>query len=108
MTLRGRIVLLGLMAFAGLAIMLGQNLFQFWRDYQHQAEFGAFVERVAADVDVVHQLQRERGLTAAYLGDPGAETAQALEVQRAATDQALQATRNWTGAAEADGLLLHR
>lgn len=48
------------------------------------------LERADVSASIVHQLQRERGLTAAYLALPDRASREALDEQRRASDQALR------------------
>lgn len=88
MTLKGRILLLALLAVASLFYILGAR---FVTESQEQSEKQVLLARMETAEKLsglVHELQKERGISAGYLVSQSKNNAALLDAQRAATDQA--------------------
>jgi diguanylate cyclase (GGDEF)-like protein len=87
MTIKTRILLLALLAVASLLYILGAR---FITENQERSEKRALLARMEAAEKLsglVHELQKERGISAGYLVNQSKNNAVLLDVQRAATDQ---------------------
>jgi methyl-accepting chemotaxis protein len=61
--------------------------------YRNASEVGELVEVSVAASALVHEVQKERGMTAGFVGSQGERFAAELPVQQRLTDQSLQALR---------------
>ena len=86
LSIRNRLLLVLLALVAGMLFFAGQ---QVWDKYQTTRNLGAVRLLAALAVDasaVVHELQKERGLSAGFIGSKGSKFQADLEQQRKATD----------------------
>lgn len=88
MTIKAKIILLGLLAVASLSYILGTRVLSDGREHVEKLEFLNRLETAAGLSALVHELQRERGVTAGYLVTGSAANADLLQAQRTATDKA--------------------
>lgn len=88
MTIKTKIVLLGLLAIAGLSYILGVRIVTEGREHAERLEFLTRLEAADKLSSLVHELQKERGLSAGYLVIHSASNTQLLKLQRANTDKA--------------------
>jgi len=88
MTIKTKIVLLGLLAIASLSYILGIRIVTEGREHAAKLEFVARLEAAAGLSALVHELQKERGISAGYLVIRSPENTTRLYSQRTATDRA--------------------
>lgn len=101
MTIKTRITLIGIMAVGGLVfLLLGMMTTEFSRYRQQHlvVEELALISELSA---LVHELQKERGLSTGFLAAPEAGYRDSLLLQQAATDRKLNALRRAEGGLEA-------
>jgi len=85
----GRIAItaiLPLLAFAGFA---ANGLLEKWSNYQSARGVTAVIETIPSVSNLVHQLQRERGASATFVGSKGQSLGDVMRNQRVATDKAI-------------------
>ncbi len=75
----------GFMALA-LIFVLFKNIYEAWQVKQQYDHFNEVLFLSHEASHLIHELQRERGLTSAYLAYPNQENFQALQAQRSQTD----------------------
>jgi methyl-accepting chemotaxis protein len=85
-TLRGRLLLLFGLVLAGTLYYSVVNLLGDWRQLRQSREVSAIVRTAIAVSGVVHELQKERGLSAGFIGSKGAKFVEELKKQRELTD----------------------
>lgn len=88
MSLRMRLVLLSLVGVAGLFVFAGILISQEWVDRSASKRAIRDVSNGRALSALVHELQKERGLSAGLIGAEGGDFVEPLAAQRAATDAA--------------------
>lgn len=88
MTIKTKIMLLGLLAVASLAYVLGVRIVTGSREHAAKLEFVSRMESAEKLSALVHELQKERGITAGYLVIPSKRNTDLLDSQRAAANQA--------------------
>jgi diguanylate cyclase (GGDEF)-like protein len=88
MTIKTKIVLLGLLAIASMSYILGIRVVTEGREHAAKLEFVARLESAAELSALVHELQKERGISAGYLVIRSADNAARIHTQRAETDKA--------------------
>jgi methyl-accepting chemotaxis protein len=92
-TLRGRLLLLfGLLLVVTLYYLV-TNLTGEWRGLRQSREVTAITQGGITVSAVVHELQKERGLSAGFIGSKGAKFVDELKKQRELTDSQQQALR---------------
>lgn len=89
MTIRTKILLLGLLAVASLSYILGVRVVTEGREHAAKLEFLARLEAAEKLSALVHELQKERGISAGYLVIRSPGNTRLLDSQRAATDGAM-------------------
>ena len=94
MTIKTKIVLLGLLAIASLSYILGIRIVTEGRDHAAKLEFVARLEAATELSALVHELQKERGLSAGYLVIRSSDNTALLTAQRKATDRAREGVGN--------------
>ncbi len=85
-TLRGRLLLLFGLVLAGTLYYSIINLLGDWRELRQSQQVTAIVKTGIAVSGVVHELQKERGLSAGFIGSKGAKFTDELGKQRTLTD----------------------
>jgi len=85
-----RILMLGLIPLAALLFVGTQQLVAKWQETATLQSVSAIAERIPAAADLVHELQRERGISAGFINSEGSNFANELPQQRSATDAALE------------------
>ena len=70
------------------------NMLADWRALQHLHDIGHQTELAVSAGNVVHELQKERGLSAGFIGSKGARFANELREQRRLSDQAIASYRS--------------
>jgi hypothetical protein len=75
-----------LVPLVGLVGLAGYDLADKWRTRAQMAELGSLAEGAKAASRLIHELQRERGLSAIFASAKGAQMAAELPAQRKATD----------------------
>ena len=88
-------VALPILAMLGFALLLTAGQWQFAKQTEQLNELVQFVTRVG---DLVHEAQKERGMSAVFLGSGGQQLAAELPIQRTLTSQRLTAVREALGA----------
>jgi len=89
MTIRVKILLLGLLAVASLSYILGVRIVTEGREHAAKLEFLTRLEAAATLSSLVHELQKERGISAGYLVIRSPGNTRLLDAQRASTDRAM-------------------
>ena len=87
MKLRNKFLLALLLPIAGLLYFAAVEVASQYRVSSDMDRVVSLVDFAVHTSDVVHELQKERGLTGGFLGSEGAEFSNELAVQRAATDE---------------------
>lgn len=88
MTIKTKILLLGLLAIASLSYILGVRIVTGSREHAAKLEFVTRMETAEKLSALVHELQKERGISAGYLVIQSDNNADLLATQRAAANQA--------------------
>lgn len=89
LTIRARITLLGVMATMSLLCIIGAISWVEYRTLSAKQSLLGLIESEERLSNVIHELQRERGVSAGALIRPTEENLQALATQRAASDRAI-------------------
>lgn len=89
MSIRQGILLLGAIAALSLAYLLMDSAFRRMSEYRTQRVVAEELRLVPALSAIVHELQRERGLTSGYLGRPSRTNLELVLAQRERTNKAL-------------------
>ena len=87
LSIKMKLVLMLVFPVAGLVFFSTQGI---WAKYTVSREMGDIqqVSRLAVRISaLVHEMQKERGMTAGYLGSQGAKFASELPAQRSQTDK---------------------
>ena len=103
LSIRNRLLLVLLALVAGMLFFAGQ---QVWDKYQTTRNLAAVRTLASLAVDtsaVVHELQKERGLSAGFIGSKGSKFQSELEQQRRATDSRIGALDSRLRAAQESG-----
>ncbi|WP_296055674.1 methyl-accepting chemotaxis protein [uncultured Amphritea sp.] len=87
---RHKILLLVLPSFLGLIVFSGLDIFQGFKQRQNAENIGTLVEITAENSLLVHELQKERGATAGFIGSKGTEFKDFLAQQRQSTSRVAQ------------------
>jgi methyl-accepting chemotaxis protein len=74
---------------AAVALFAGDRVRTSWRSVQETRDVSRLTSYAVASSQLVHELQRERGLTAGFLAGAAAELPEPLLAQRRATDSAV-------------------
>jgi diguanylate cyclase (GGDEF)-like protein len=90
MTIKTKIVLLGILAIASLSYILGIRVFTEAREHAAKLEFVARLETAEKLSGLVHELQKERGISAGYLVIQSPANTSLLYSQRTATDRTVE------------------
>jgi len=77
-----------------LALLVGADLYRNWTVAGRLDDFQGLVELGVAGSALVHELQKERGMSAGFIGSNGAKFGDLLPEQRALTDQKIAAFRS--------------
>ncbi len=103
-SLRARLLLLFGALLAGTFYYTATNLLSDWQQLRQWRQIAA-IERSAVGVSaVVHELQKERGLSAGFIGSKGTRFSDELAGQRQQTDAARKTLGGILGELEADAL----
>lgn len=87
MTIKTRILLLGLLAIASLFYILGIRFMADSREHGEKQALLVRMETAAKLSDLVHELQKERGISSGYLTTRSQKNEAMLEMQRALTNR---------------------
>jgi diguanylate cyclase (GGDEF)-like protein len=87
MTIKTKIILLGLLAIASLSYILGVRIVSEGQEHAAKLEFLARLETAEKLSALVHELQKERGVTAGYLVIRSSNNTALVVAQRSATDK---------------------
>ncbi len=102
-----RIALAALLPMLGLTLFAGLFLADAWRNARNATELGEFAGTAPVIGRLVHELQKERGLSAGFLGsDRDAAFGARLADQRAATDERVREAAVPLGALRESGTAL--
>ncbi len=88
MTIKTKILFLGLLAIASLCYILGVRIVSESREHGQKLSLLTRMETVETLSALVHELQKERGISAGYLVIRSEDNADLLNAQRASTDKA--------------------
>ncbi|MBS1191171.1 MAG: hypothetical protein H6R10_2963 [Rhodocyclaceae bacterium] len=103
-TLRVRLLLLFGLVLAGTFYYTIANLVADWQEVRQWRQISA-IERTAVAVSgVIHELQKERGLSAGFIGSKGAKFSEGLVRQHRLTDEKRRALDALVAALDADAL----
>ncbi|MDH4247042.1 MAG: methyl-accepting chemotaxis protein [Deltaproteobacteria bacterium] len=86
MGFKSRLVLLVSIPVLGLLLISGLELQSRWAQYQQMATFKVLNPLILEGSRMIHELQKERGATAGFLGSQGKEFEAVLKKQRGDTD----------------------
>lgn len=86
MTIRARIILIGLMAIGGLCLLLLNRYTLEFSRYRQQQQVMETVAVTRGFSSLIHELQKERGMSAGFLASPSPKHRAALINQQARTD----------------------
>jgi len=84
----GRLAVAIIIPLAIFSCLAGYDLLQTWRIHVEMAKLNQMAEAVAGISRFIHQLQRERGASAVFVGSKGAQLGTELAAQRKLTDDA--------------------
>ena len=90
LSIKSKIILILVFPFSGFLVTSGQNLISNYQDmnsYQAIYQLSTLSEKISS---LVHELQKERGASAGYLGSKGKKFNARLDSQRKSTDQSLK------------------
>lgn len=87
LSIRARLLLMLLFPLLGLVFFSASNGVANYRQVQQATHLGALLEVSVATSGLIHELQKERGLSAGFIGAKGAKFAPELTAQRALTDR---------------------
>jgi methyl-accepting chemotaxis protein len=85
-SLRARLLLLFGAVLAGTAYYIAANLLTDWQQLRQWRQISAIERTAVAASNLIHELQRERGLSAGFIGSKGGKFSEDLEKQRRLTD----------------------
>lgn len=91
---RNRILLALALPVIGMTLLVGMVTLERYRLSVGMDRLGALAELAPGLSAVVHELQKERGLSSGYIGSQGKDFSSALQDQRDVTDQAVRALEN--------------
>lgn len=86
MTIKARIILIGILAVGGLCLLLFDRYANEFARYRQQQQVMAAVTSIKGFSSLIHELQKERGITAGFLATPSSEQRLRLLKQQAHTD----------------------
>ncbi|WP_145772455.1 methyl-accepting chemotaxis protein, partial [Denitratisoma oestradiolicum] len=89
-TLRGRLLMLFGLVLAGTLYYSATSFLSDWRELRQAHQVAAIEQAAVAVSAVVHELQKERGLSAGFIGSKGAQFAEKLKQQQDQTDKQQQ------------------
>lgn len=98
MTIKTKIILLGLLAIVSLFYILGVRVVTEGREHAAKLEFVARLDSASTLSALVHELQKERGISAGYLVIRSPDNTALLNAQRNATDRAKERISDLAGA----------
>ena len=91
--IRHKLLLLLIFPFAILMLFTGYGVAQKWHQWGEAGQMQDLYEAALDFSDVIHALQKERGLSAGYLGSKGGKFRQELGQQRVETDRLIREAR---------------
>ncbi|MDZ4253381.1 MAG: nitrate- and nitrite sensing domain-containing protein, partial [Sulfuritalea sp.] len=97
-TLRVRLLALFCLLLAATVFHTGTNFLADWRRIAQAHDIDAIGHSVVAVSNLVHELQKERGLSAGFIGSKGAKFAEELKQQRSLTDARQDQLVKWLAA----------
>ena len=97
-TLRVRLIALFCLLLAATLFYSGANFIADWRRIAQASDIDAVGHSVIAVSNLVHELQKERGLSAGFIGSKGAKFADELKQQRGLTDVRQDELVKWLAA----------
>lgn len=88
LSIKQRIVLCCALPLIALTAISSFTLYTTWKEAKAASDMGLLLHKAEIIGTVVHELQRERGLTAGFIASSGANFADELSAQRTATNEA--------------------
>jgi methyl-accepting chemotaxis protein len=85
----GRIAIATILPLLAFAAFAAKGLVDKWSTYQSARRVTAVIETVPSVSNLVHQLQRERGASATFIGSKGQTLGDVMRNQRVATDKSI-------------------
>jgi methyl-accepting chemotaxis protein len=85
----GRIAIATILPLLAFAAFAGMGLLEKWSNSQSAGRVATLIETVPSVSNLVHQLQRERGASATFVGSKGQALGDVMRSQRVATDKAI-------------------
>lgn len=85
------------------SLLLIQQVMKSYRAVDNSTRLAVDIELITVNSALVHELQKERGATAGFLGSGGTKFQDVLAKQRTSTDAALAAWRSFVSANSFDG-----
>jgi len=89
-SLKSKIVLILLIPTVSMFYFSSKFMYENYQKTQQAKVLNHYIEIVKHSSTLIHELQKERGLSSSYLGNPNLETKQALQEQRAFTNRAIK------------------
>ena len=93
-TLRGRLLIMMGVVLIGTFYYSVANLAAAWKELGQSRQLASIATAAVAVSSVVHELQKERGLSAGFIGSKGARFKDELDKQRELTDRTLTALKD--------------
>ena len=88
-------IVLGTLMPTGFMILLAAGIcLYFWGEFRSSRRIEEIADIVRSASYLVHELQKERGMSAGFIGSGGKKFSSALKDQRSSTDSAVEAFRN--------------
>ncbi len=103
-TLRGRLLLLFGLVLVGTLYYTGSGFLSAWRELRQARQIEAIESSAVAVSNLVHELQKERGLSAGFIGSKGARFGAELSSQRELTDRFRRTLQQHVAAMGGDAL----
>ena len=90
MSIRQRIYIASLTPLAFAVVVLGLMAYDFWKSYSASKTVEEVAKLTKAALELVHEFQKERGMSAGYIGSSGAKFGEKLRNQRKLTDEKIR------------------
>ena len=95
LSIRGRLALIFILPVIGMVTLAVVVVADTWRTAAEMERLQGMARTATRASDLVHEIQKERGMTAGFLGSEGERFGEALKEQRGRTDQRLKALRDY-------------
>lgn len=93
MSLKGKLALIALVPVVVMLVFGTHGAWQKFSDYQHQKQAQTLVTLVVSIGEVVHELQKERGISAGFISSKGSRFSNELSTQRKLSDEKILALK---------------